>query len=118
MPFCTLNAAFAVASATFVGGAVVAARSGADAESALGRWRRARDAKIAAEEVRRGVCARPRAQTLEGTRADARGVRGDLGRATRDGGRRETRDWITREETDRRRERARTTGGEEREQKG
>ena len=60
MPFCTLNAAFAVASATFVGGAVVAARSGADAESALGRWRRARDEKIAAEEVR-GRASRPRA---------------------------------------------------------
>ncbi|ABO95325.1 predicted protein [Ostreococcus lucimarinus CCE9901] len=56
MPFCTLNAAFAVASATFVGGAVVAARSGADAESALGRWRRARDEKIAAEEaVKKGA---------------------------------------------------------------
>ena len=42
MPFCTLNAAFAVATATFVGGAYVAHKSGADADSALGRWRRER----------------------------------------------------------------------------
>lgn len=52
MPFCTLNAAFVVASATFVGGAVVAVKSGADADSALGKWRRAREAKEAAEAVR------------------------------------------------------------------
>lgn len=42
MPFCTLNAAFAVATATFVGGAYAAHKSGADADSALGRWRRER----------------------------------------------------------------------------
>ncbi len=52
MPFCALNAAFVVAGATFVGGAVVAAKSGADADSALGKWRRAREAKEEAEAVR------------------------------------------------------------------
>ncbi len=47
-----MNAAFVVAGATFVGGAVVASKSGADADSALGKWRRAREAKEAAEAVR------------------------------------------------------------------
>ena len=87
MPFCTLNAAFAVASATFVGGAVVAASSGADAESALGRWRRARDEKIAAEEVR-GRASRPRALRKArggGAGGDARGRGRESRRETREG---------------------------------
>ena len=82
MPFCTLNAAFAVASATFVGGAVVAARSGADAESALGRWRRARDEKRAAEargETRAGAGA-----NRDGRRARGRARDGGLDNAKRD----------------------------------
>lgn len=49
-----MNAAFVVAGATFVGGAVVAAKSGADADSALGKWRRAREAKEAAEAAAKG----------------------------------------------------------------
>jgi len=51
MPFCTLNAAFAIATATFAGGAYMAHKTGADANSALGQWKAKKQAAKEAEEL-------------------------------------------------------------------